>query len=163
MSVQALFAPRSKPVVLTVADRLDIVDALYRLGGGIDANDPALLGSAVTADAVVDFGPAARAMGIDFPVLNGRTALVSAITASVGLLDTTHTVSNPRVLADGSGVRLTAIVEAAHFIPGDHARRCIMKNRYTADVAREDGVWRLARLTVDCAWYDGNPSVLLGG
>lgn len=147
---------------LTAEDRLDIADALYRLGAGIDENSAALLESATIADAVIDFGPAARFMGIDFPVLTGREAIASTLTTTVGLLDTTHVVANPRVEVDGDRVILKAIVEAAHFPPADHSRRCVMKNRYVAEVRREDAVWRLANVTVDCAWFDGDSAVLLG-
>jgi hypothetical protein len=49
--------------VLTAEDRLDIEDALARFAAGIDENDPTTLGSVFTTDAL-DFGPAARAMGI---------------------------------------------------------------------------------------------------
>jgi SnoaL-like domain len=147
---------------LTAADRTEIAEALYRLGAGIDENSAALLESAVTADAQIDFGPAARTMGIDFPLLSGRDQIVSTLTATVGLLDTTHVVSNPRVEFDGERVVLKAIVEAAHFPPGDHSRRCIMKNRYVAEVRQELGRWKLAAVEVRCAWFDGDPAVLLG-
>lgn len=147
---------------LTTADRLAIADALYRLGAGIDENSAELLESAVTADAAIDFGPAARTMGIDFPVLTGRDAIVSTLTATVGLLDTTHVVTNPRFLVEGNRVVLKAIVEAAHFPPNDHSRRCVMKNRYTAEMRQEGGLRRIATLDVQCAWFDGDPAVLLG-
>lgn len=147
---------------LSPADRLAIVDALYRLGAGIDENSAELLESTATADAVVDFGPAARTMGIDFPVLRGRAAIVSTLTASVGLLDTTHVVTNPRIETIDGKILLKAIVEAAHFPPNDHSRRCIMKNRYVAEMRQEAGSWRIATLDVQCAWYDGDPAVLLG-
>ena len=144
-------------------DRLDIADALYRLGVGIDAADEALLASAFTADAVADFGPAARSMGVDFPVLTGQAAIASTLAATVGQLDTTHAVSNPRATADGDGrVILRALVEAAHVPPGDHARRCVMHNRYVAEMRRAGNAWRIARLGVTCAGFEGDPRVLLG-
>ena len=57
---------------------------------------------------------------------------------------------------------LKAIAEAAHFPRNDHARRCVMKNRYVAEARRENGRWRLSRVEVRCAWFDGDPAVLLG-
>lgn len=153
---------QSHPVVLTAEDRLAIADALYRLGAGIDENSADLIASSATADAAFDFGPAARSMGIDFPPLVGRDAIVAALTASVGLLDTTHVAANPRIEVEEGGVVLRAVVEAAHFPPGDHSRRCVMKNRYAASMRREEGRWRIADLVVECAWFDGDPAVLLG-
>lgn len=152
----------SRKETLNADDRLDIVDALYRLGAGIDENSAELLDSAVVKDAMIDFGPAARTMGIDFPALNGRDAIVASLTATVGLLDTTHVVTNPRIEQVDGRVVLKAIVEAGHFPPADHSRRCVMKNRYVAEVRREAGRWKLARVEVRCAWFDGDPAVLLG-
>ena len=87
---------------LDTANRFDIADALYRLGAGIDENSAELLESAVTADALIDFGLAARSMGIDGPVLMGRDAIVSTLTAAVGLLDTRMSsptrVSRPKAM-----------------------------------------------------------------
>lgn len=147
---------------LTAADRLEIADALYRLGAGIDENSAELLDGAVTEGAEIDFGPAARTMGIDFPLLTGRDEITSTLTATVGLLDTTHVVTNPRIEAEGDRVILKAIVEAAHFPSNDHRRRCLMKNRYVAEVRQELGRWKLAKVEVRCAWFDGDPAVLLG-
>ena len=154
--------PTDAAAALTAEDRLGIADALYRLGAGIDEASDTLLASAFTADAIVDFGPAARAMGVDFPPLAGRDATASTLVATVGKLDTTHAVSNPRVTMEDGRVVLRALVEAAHFPPGDRSRRCVMHNRYAADMRREDGAWRIARLDVQCAWFDGDPQVLLG-
>lgn len=147
---------------LTADDRLAIVDTLYRLGAGIDEADAGLIASALTPDVELDFGPAARFMGIDFPLLTGRDAAAQTLAATVGGLDTTHVVSNPRIEAHGAVVELKAMVEAAHFPPGDHSRSCVMKNRYTAEVVRDGASWRLRWLAVQCAWFDGDPRVLLG-
>lgn len=155
-------ADKNVTVHLSTDDRLDIVNALYVLGAGIDENSAPLLESAFTSDALVDFGPAGRAMGIDFPALTGREAIVSTLTSTVGLLDTTHTVTNPRIQLEGDRVILKAIVEAQHLPPGDHSRKCLMKNRYTAEVRRDQGTWRVAWLEVQNAWFEGEPNVLLG-
>lgn len=147
---------------LTAEDRLEIVETLYRLGAGIDENSAAHFEKAFAKNAVIDFGPAARFMGIDFPLLSGRDAIIGALTSSVGLLDTTHVVTNPLIEMDGDAVVMKAIVEAAHFPPGDHSRRCVMKNRYRAELRQEGGRWRLSNVVVNCAWFDGDPNVLLG-
>ncbi|ODU04440.1 MAG: hypothetical protein ABS81_10355 [Pseudonocardia sp. SCN 72-86] len=59
---------------LTADDRLDIEAALAGFAAGIDEHDPAILGAVFTVDATLDFGPAARAMGIDFPASPARSA-----------------------------------------------------------------------------------------
>ena len=146
--------PTDAAVVLTAEDRLGIADALYRLGAGIDEASDTLLASAFTADAA--------AMGVEFPPLAGRDATASTLAATVGKLDTTHAVSNPRITVEDGRVVLRALVEAAHFPPGDRSRRCVMHNRYTADMRREDGAWRITHMEMQCAWFDGDPQVLLG-
>jgi hypothetical protein len=142
---------------------LPAADALYRLGAGIDDDDAAMIASALTEGATLDFGPAARAMGIDFPVLSGRDLTAATLSATVGKLITTHAVTNVRLNGCTSDrLVLRALVEAAHFPPGDRTRQCIMKNVYRADLALEAKEWRIARLTVTCSWWTGDPQVLLG-
>jgi len=94
------------------ADKLAVIDALYRFAAGIDLNDKELLASALADDAVSDFRPAAAKAGFEYPVLEGRDNIVSALSAALGQIDTTHSVSNPRVTLDGDKAHLEALVEA---------------------------------------------------
>ena len=94
----------------SLRDYLEVVDALYRFGSGIDDNDPALLASAFTPHPVLDFGPC----------------------------------------------------EPTHLPPDDHTRRCQMKNRYTTELVRDGARWRIRRLTIDNAWFVGDPQVVVG-
>ena len=110
-------------------DALAIVDALYRFGAGQDLRDRALFESAFTEHATLDFtGPAWR-LGASIPVFEDRHAIADTIFAAIGGLDTTHTVTNPRVTDyDGGHATLFALVEAQHLPRGDHARgheRCL--------------------------------------
>lgn len=144
------------------ADRLSVFDALYRFAAGIDLRDRDLLSSALTADAVSDFGPAAAKAGFEYPVLEGRETIVAALATSLSLLDTTHSVSNPRVELTGDTARLDAIVEAQHLPRNDHSRHYLMKNRYDVEMVRQDEGWLIQRLTVDNVWCDGDITVLSG-
>jgi len=149
--------------VLTVEDRLDIDAALAGFAAGIDENDPVTLGAVFTADATLDFGPAARAMGIDFPVLDGRQGIVDGVAVSVGPMDTVHLATNLRVLhAEGDGVRVTALVNAIHHPAGVRDRHCTMHNRYDMTFVRSDGVWRMSRLVIENRLWSGDPQVMLG-
>ena len=143
-------------------DFIDVTDALYRLAAGVDSNDKAMLQSALTIDAVVDFTRNKPLWGLDFPLLEGREAVIGALQGTVGPLDTTHVVTNPRVTVTGDGATLDAILEAQHFPPGDHSRHCLMKNRYRTELAREDGVWKLRHVVVTGMWVTGDPKVLIG-
>lgn len=49
------------------ADRLAVVDALYRFTAGIDLRDKSLLSSSLAENAVSDFRPAAAKAGFEYP------------------------------------------------------------------------------------------------
>jgi hypothetical protein len=97
------------------ADRLAVVEALYRFTAGIDLRDSKLVASSLAENAVSDFRPAAAKAGFEYPVIEGRDVIVSALTTSLASLDTTHSVSNPRVTIDGDTARMDVLVEAQHF------------------------------------------------
>ncbi|GAA4937017.1 SnoaL-like protein [Actinomycetospora succinea] len=148
---------------LTADDRLAIEAALADFAAGIDENDPMILGPVFTADATLDFGPAARAMGIDFPVLEGRQGILDGVAASVGPMDTLHLATNVRVLhAEGDGLRVTASVNAIHHPRGVRDRHCTMHNRYDMTFVRSDAAWRMSRLVIENRFWSGDPQVMLG-
>ncbi|HEU4665164.1 MAG TPA: nuclear transport factor 2 family protein [Dokdonella sp.] len=94
-------------------------------------------------------------------VYRGRDAIVDAIFAAIGALDTTHTVTNPRVTHyDGERAGLFALVEAQHLPRGDHRRHLLLKNLYHVDLVRHDGLWLIERLRIDTVWSAGDPAVL---
>lgn len=142
------------------ADRLAIADALYRFAAGIDLRDKALLSSSLADNAVSDFRPAAAKAGFDYPVIEGRDAIVAAIMGSLASLDTSHSVTNQRITIAGDTARMDALVEAQHVPRDDHARHYLMKNRYDVELARKGNGWVITRNTVDNIWRAGDPAVL---
>lgn len=146
--------------VATADDKLAVVEALYRFAAGIDLHDNDLLASAFAENAVSDFGPAAAKAGFEYPVLEGRESIVAALSTSLRLLDTTHSVSNPRVRVDGDEAHLEAMVEAQHVLRNDHSRHYLMKNRYDVELVRQGEVWVIQRVTIDNVWRAGDPAVL---
>ncbi|WP_341521878.1 nuclear transport factor 2 family protein [Pseudomonas sp. G.S.17] len=145
-----------------IADKFAVVETLYRFAAGIDLRDNELLASAFAENAVSDFGPAAAKAGFEYPVLEGRDTIVSALSGSLGQIDTTHSVSNPRVSLDGDKAHLEALVEAQHVLQNDHSRHYLMKNRYDVELVRQGGMWLIQRVTVDNVWRTGDPAVLSG-
>jgi hypothetical protein len=113
-------------------------------------------------DAVSDFRPAAAKAGFEYPVIEGRGAIVAALSASLAPLDTSHSVSNARVVIDGDHARLDALVEAQHVPRIDPSRHYLMKNRYDVELVREGAAWVIQRNTVDNIWRSGDPTVLAG-
>lgn len=141
-------------------DKFAVVETLYRFAAGIDLRDKALLASAFSDHAVSDFRPAAAKAGFEYPVLHGKDTIVQALTTSLDPFDTTHSVSNPRVSISGDKAHMEAIVEAQHLPRHDHSRHYLMKNRYDIELARQDEVWVIERVTIDNVWRDGDPAVL---
>ena len=139
--------------------QLAIVDALYRFGAGQDLRDRTLFESAFAEHATLDFTGPARRAGI--PVFEGRRAIADTIFAAIGELDTTHTVTNPRVTAfDGTHATLFALVEAQHLPCQDHSRHLLLKHIYTMELSRHDTQWQVERMQIDMVWFDGDPAVL---
>lgn len=142
------------------ADKFAVVETLYRFAAGIDLRDNDLLASAFAVDAISDFGPAGKKAGFEYPVLEGRENIVSALTGSLRQIDTTHSVSNPRVSINGDKAVMDALVEAQHVPSNDHSRHYLMKNRYDVELIREGDVWVIQRVTIDNVWRTGDPTVL---
>jgi hypothetical protein len=142
------------------ADKLAAAETLYRFAAGIDLKDDDLLASAFAADAVSDFRPAAAKAGFEYPVLQGRENIVAALSGSLKSLETTHSVSNPRVIVDGDLARLDALVEAQHVPAADPSRHYLMKNRYDVELVRQDDAWVIQRVTIDNVWRSGDLAVL---
>jgi pimeloyl-ACP methyl ester carboxylesterase len=142
-------------------DRVEIIDALYRFAAGQDLHDRALFESAFSTDARVDFTGPARRLGVTVPVFEGRQQIADMILASTRDLDTTHTVTNPRVTAyDGERARLSALVEANHCPAGDHSRHLLLKNIYTVELSKADRRWVIDDMRIDNVWLTGDTSVL---
>ncbi|WLH14989.1 nuclear transport factor 2 family protein [Pseudomonas hefeiensis] len=152
---------QSTPVNETT-DKLAVVETLYRFAAGIDLRDDELLASALAEDAVSDFRPAAAKAGFEYPVLEGRDSIVQALTGSLGHVDTTHSVSNPRVTINGDQARLDVLVEAQHVLKSDPARHYLMKNRYDVELVRQGPIWLIQRVTVDNVWRTGELAALFG-
>ena len=82
---------------------------------------PSSLASALADDAVSDFRPAAAKAGFEYPVIEGRDVIVGALSSALSALDTTHSVSNPRVVINVDTAHMEAMVEAQHVPRNDHS------------------------------------------
>jgi hypothetical protein len=102
------------------ADKLAVIETLSRYAAGLDLRNNNLIASAFTVDAISDFRPAGKKAGFEYPVLEGREIIISALSTSLHNIDTTHSISNPRVSIDGDKAVLEALVEAQHLPSNDH-------------------------------------------
>ncbi|WP_172147693.1 MULTISPECIES: nuclear transport factor 2 family protein [Pseudomonas] len=142
------------------ADKLSVVETLYRFAAGIDLQDNDLLASALAENAVSDFRPAAAKAGFEYPVLESRDTIVAALSVALSHVDTTHSVSNPRASINGDKAHLDALVEAQHVLKSDPSRHYLMKNRYDVEMVRQGDVWLIERVRVDNVWRTGDLAAL---
>jgi len=143
-------------------DRIEIIDALYRFGLGQDIHNRELFASAFAEDAVLDFRPAAEKCGLPIPVMNGKETIVKAIPGLETHIDTTHVVSNCRVIQNGDEARLSALVEAQHIPKNDRSRHALLKNLYDVLLVREGQHWVVKHMLIDNVWFTGEPKILIG-
>lgn len=146
----------------SATDRLDVAEVLYRFAAGQDLADEALFASVFADDAELDFVQPAARLGVELPVFRGKAAIVSTIMSTLARLDTTHSVSNPRVRIDGDTAELFALVEAQHLPKQDHSRHLLLKNFYGVQLRRHDGRWVVTRMRIENAWKSGDAGVLFG-
>ena len=144
------------------ADKLSVVETLYRFAAGIDLQDSVLFASVFTENAVSDFRPAGTKAGFEYPVLEGRDKIVATLLEALSHVDTTHSVSNPRASINGDKAQLDALVEAQHVLKIDPSRHYLMKNRYDVEMVKQGDIWLIERLTVDNIWRTGELSALFG-
>ncbi|WP_244790968.1 nuclear transport factor 2 family protein [Streptomyces sp. BJ20] len=160
--------PMSDDKLQLLIDHAAIADALHRYTAGLDHGDADLLASSLTEDAMVDLTPATSKIGLDFPALKPRDTVVGALIPAVGPLDTSHVISNIRATVDGDTAHVNCYAMAQHYLPQegpepDRTRHALMMNRYDADLTRDGSAWRISRLTIDNAWFEGDETVLLPG
>jgi hypothetical protein len=143
-----------------LTNQVEILDALYRFAAGQDLRDKELFRSAWTTDAVLDFVQPAARLGVQLPPFTGGDAITDAIMGSLSGLDTTHTVTNPRIEVQEGTAQLMALVEAQHLPRQDHSRNLLLKNIYHCEVVLEQGEWRIRRMRIENVWMRGDPKVL---
>ena len=145
-------------------DRYEIVDALHRFAFGLDHGDADSLSSAFTEDCVLDFRPAGKKLGLDFPKLTGRQAIVQTLIPLLGPLDTSHTTSNLQIEISDDSATLYCYVSAQHFMPREGPRpgteNALLMNRYDCQLVRDGQKWRFRQIVIDNAWSQGNPEIL---
>ncbi len=152
----------NRDAVVSTTYHLPVLDTLYRFGVGVDTSDMGLLATVFTEDAVVDFSPCGRKIGLEFPVLTGGETVVGFLGASAQSQVTSHIITNGRVHVTEEKARLQALVDATHILRSDSARRFQMRNWYEVELIEVQDLWVIRRLNIDNIWFTGDPQVLLG-
>lgn len=164
---ERLANPVTTAVTASAELTANAADALLRFTNGMDNDDGDLIASSFTDDAMVDFTPAAGKVGMQFPVIEGRDNLVSALVPFAAQFTTSHSVSNIRVMEDGDKARLYALVEAQHLPEGERDRNFMMKNVYDLTLVLDGDdatgrTWLIERMVIDNLWADGDVGVMTG-
>lgn len=147
----------------TLSPREAIVDALSRALVGCDNHDADLFNSAWAGEDV-----SFTINGADKKVLPSLTIIRMHVLDRVGPMDTTHSISNIRVVAkDGADTAfVTATSMAQHCPPGrgkePDGPKFMVSGEYSADVIKVDGIWKLKNCALRVVWTQGDPSVMEG-
>lgn len=142
-------------------DRDGISDALFRFAAGQDYKEPETLRSAFAADAVLDFTHPGAKLGVQLERFVGRDEIMGAILGATARLDTSHTVTNIRLLEHrGSDAVVCALIEAQHLPSGDHSRNLLLKNKIVVRLALSEAGWVIADMRFENLWWTGDPDVL---
>ncbi|EME88435.1 uncharacterized protein MYCFIDRAFT_123040, partial [Pseudocercospora fijiensis CIRAD86] len=138
-----------------------ILDTLYRACLSYDINSVDLHDSAFvnSPETTFEMSGLATYKGLDE---------IRKLHANVGPLDTTHLVTNPRIVefSDAQGTaRLTASALAQHFRTGEgnlgDARKFMTGSLYDMDLVREgEGVWKVMHFRMKVVWMEGDQSVV---
>jgi hypothetical protein len=147
--------------VQELRDRHEVIDALLRFAAGQDLDDRDMFLSAFAPDATLDFTQPARRFGAEVPVMPDR-ATIAGILETLAPLNTTHTVTNPRVTLDGDRAELSALVEAQHVTKAEPHHHILLKNIYNVGLSRDSDRWVINRMVIHTVWHDGDPMVLFG-
>lgn len=146
---------------VSASDHIHVTDALLRFAAGADDGDRHLLATAFSDDAVVDFGPCGRKMGLDFPLMTGGETIIGFLGMTARTQTTSHVVSNARVHVEGQEARLRALVDATHRPKQDPSHHCRMMNWYEVKLVKDQTFWRMRHLVIDSLWFTGDPKILL--
>jgi hypothetical protein len=146
-----------------LSPREAIVDALSRALVGCDNHDEDLFNSAWSGEDV-----SFTINGADKKVLPNLTVIRKHVLDRVGPMDTTHSISNIRVVAKDSvdTAFVTATSMAQHCPPGrgkePDGPKFMVSGEYSADIIKVDGIWKLKTCALRIIWTQGDPSVMEG-
>ncbi len=131
---------------------------LYRFAQGIDTRDWGLLASVFTDPFEYDYTshrPGSGGVITPDEWVAARRRRFGTMTA------TQHTMTNPRVTAEGDTAHCRMYVEAWHLadIEG-RSEWCTIGGEYLDDLVRTDDGWLITKLRLDRRWTVGNPAVL---
>ena len=152
------------PVSLTsLSPREAIVDALYRAIIGFERNDVDVFNSSFVGEDVT-----MELIDGETKVINGLSTIRAQVLDHVGLMDTTHMISNIRVdVKDGADTAsLTAYALAQHCPPGrgkePDGPKYLVAGEYSIDLVKDEKaqLWKIKKWGLEVIWRQGDASVM---
>lgn len=130
---------------LSETDHRELAELSHRYASFVDSRRFGEVGDLFTVDAVL-VTPAGQRVG--------RAEVAAAMHGLTRYERTFHLVGQIRHWVDGDTVRGETACVAHHFTTAEDGATGdkVMCIRYHDDVVQEDGVWRLARRTLDVVW-----------
>ncbi|KAJ1563100.1 hypothetical protein HK405_001353 [Cladochytrium tenue] len=140
----------------SLTDREAVADALYRVALALDTNDSELLESAMADDVEVEF---IRGQ------LHGLAEVRATVFAVVGPLDTTHMLTNMRVMLSEPGkASATCTALAQHARPGmgqvPGPNRYSTGALYACELEKDGELWKIKSWRTKYLWAEGDHSVM---
>ncbi len=129
---------------LTLRDRADVADVLFRYGSSLDEKDWARLETCFT--------PGATGILAGGPQLEGYTAIEEAVRAALSVYDRTHhSISNCEVEVSGDTAHLRANLIATHLLPDGNF---VVGGVYREELVRTADGWRISHHVLDALWFE---------
>jgi hypothetical protein len=147
----------SDPKVQLLLDRAEMSGVLHRYAKAIDTKDWKLLATCFTEDLEADFRSfAGREIG------RGRDNWVESIQSTIeGMQATQHLTANHTHEIDGDAGKLTAYVQAAHWLPNKRGdAEYTVGGYYDCDMVKTGGEWRIRKYKLTVTWHRGNREIL---
>lgn len=135
-------------------------DALLRAVLAIDTNDLELFKSAVSDPETIIFEMNGNAT-------NGLDAIIKGMFNTVGPLDTTHFLTNNRIVEESATTAtITCSALAQHYRPGEGfvtgSDRLLSGSLYRVEIAKDqkDNLWKIRKWSMKLIWVEGDQSIV---
>ena len=135
-----------KTKILTLLDRMEIIDVENRYAMGVDTRDAELHGSCFTEELEVDMS----GMGMGEPLkISGKAWAEQAVSLVSGFEATQHIITNHRISIEGDQATCVAYVQATHQNPDSV---WTVAGYYTNKLVRTAEGWKINRLKLTPMW-----------
>ena|SRR5579872_6808810 len=141
------------------ADKLAVVETVYRYATGVDRRDWELYRSLFADTVTIDFS----SFSPDLPprVMGADDWVAGLVPLFTGLAATQHSMTNPLAAVVGDAATVTMYVQAHHvFIPDDPASWYTVGGYYDDTLVRVDSRWLLTGVCLTVTWRAGDPTIM---